>query len=154
MSKFANPVTLPLVDYKPEHFLLTVADGIATVTLNRPERKNPLTFQSYRELTDFFRACAMDDSVKTIVVTGAGGNFSSGGDVFEIIGPLVEMSTKDLTAFTRMTGDLVKAMRGCPQPVIAAVEGICAGAGAIMAMASSIDIAHSIDSMRLVMVLA
>ena len=141
MQKFANPVTLPLVDYNPEHFLLAVADGIATVTLNRPERKNPLTFQSYRELTDFFRACAMDDSVKTIVVTGAGGNFSSGGDVFEIIGPLVEMNTKDLTAFTRMTGDLVKAMRGCPQPVIAAVEGICAGAGAIMAMASDLRIA-------------
>ena len=136
MQKFANPVTLPLVDYRPEHFLLTVADGIATVTLNRPERKNPLTFQSYRELTDFFRACAMDDSVKTIVVTGAGGNFSSGGDVFEIIGPLVEMNTKDLTAFTRMTGDLVKAMRGCPQPIVAAIDGICAGAGAMMALAA------------------
>ncbi|MDB5652865.1 MAG: enoyl-CoA hydratase, partial [Tardiphaga sp.] len=95
MQKFANPVTLPLIDYKPEHFLLAVVDGIATVTLNRPERKNPLTFQSYRELTDFFRACAMDDAVKCIVITGAGGNFSSGGDVFEIIGPLVEMNTKD-----------------------------------------------------------
>jgi enoyl-CoA hydratase/carnithine racemase len=141
MQKFANPVTLPLIDYSPEHFLLAVVDGIATVTLNRPERKNPLTFQSYRELTDFFRACAMDDSVKCIVVTGAGGNFSSGGDVFEIIGPLVQMNTKDLTAFTRMTGDLVKAMRACPQPVIAAVEGICAGAGAIMAMASDLRLA-------------
>ena len=123
-NKVANPVTLPLAEFKPEHFLLAVTDGIATVTLNRPERKNPLTFQSYRELTDFFRACTMDDDVvKVIVVTGAGGNFSSGGDVFEIIGPLVEMNTKDLTAFTRMTGDLVKAMRGCPQPVIAAAPG-------------------------------
>ncbi|MDR3468398.1 MAG: enoyl-CoA hydratase family protein [Xanthobacteraceae bacterium] len=140
-TRFANPVTLPLKGYTPRHFLLAVEGGIATVTLNRPERKNPLTFDSYRELTDFFRACAFDDEVKTVVVTGAGGNFSSGGDVFEIIGPLVEMDTKGLTAFTRMTGDLVKAMRGCPQPVVAAVEGICAGAGAIMAMASDIRIA-------------
>ena len=131
MSTPANPVTLPLAQYSPKQFLLTVADGVATVTLNRPERKNSLTFESYRELTDFFRACAMDDEVKTIVVSGAGGNFSSGGDVFEIIGPLVQMDTKGLTAFTRMTGDLVKAMRACPQPIIAAVEGICAGAGAI-----------------------
>jgi enoyl-CoA hydratase/carnithine racemase len=118
-----------------------VVDRVATVTLNRPERKNPLTFDSYRELTDFFRACAMDDEVKAVVVTGAGGNFSSGGDVFEIIGPLVEMDTKGLTAFTRMTGDLVKAMRACPQPIVAAVEGICAGAGAIIAMASDMRIA-------------
>jgi enoyl-CoA hydratase/carnithine racemase len=118
-----------------------VADGVATVTLNRPERKNPLTFESYRELTDFFRACAFDDAVKAVVVTGAGGNFSSGGDVFEIIGPLVEMDTKGLTAFTRMTGDLVKAMRACPQPIVAAIEGICAGAGAIMAMASDLRLA-------------
>ena len=118
-----------------------MVDGVATVTLNRPERKNPLTFESYRELTDFFRACAMDDEVKTIVVTGAGGNFSSGGDVFEIIGPLVKMDTKGLTAFTRMTGDLVKAMRACPQPIVAAVEGICAGAGAIIAMASDMRLA-------------
>jgi enoyl-CoA hydratase/carnithine racemase len=118
-----------------------VADGVATVTLNRPERKNPLTFESYRELTDFFRACALDDEVKTVVVTGAGGNFSSGGDVFEIIGPLVKMDTKGLTAFTRMTGDLVKAMRACPQPIVAAVQGICAGAGAIVAMASDLRLA-------------
>jgi enoyl-CoA hydratase/carnithine racemase len=141
MSTSANPVTLPLVQYSPKHFLLSAADGVATVTLNRPERKNPLTFESYRELTDFFRACALDDAVKTIVVTGAGGNFSSGGDVFEIIGPLVKMDTKGLTAFTRMTGDLVKAMRACPQPIIAAVEGICAGAGAIIAMASDMRLA-------------
>jgi enoyl-CoA hydratase/carnithine racemase len=133
MSTPANPVTLPLAQYSPKHFLLAVVNGVATVTLNRPERKNPLTFESYRELTDFFRACAMDDEVKTVVVSGAGGNFSSGGDVFEIIGPLVQMDTKGLTAFTRMTGDLVKAMRACPQPIIAAVDGICAGAGAIVA---------------------
>src|SRR6202522_1266699 len=138
MSKPANPVTLPLALYSPDHFLLKVNEGVATVTLNRPERKNPLTFESYRELTDFFRACAMDDEVKTIVVSGAGGNFSSGGDVFEIIGPLVEMDTKGLTAFTRMTGDLVKAMRACPQPIVAAIDGICAGAGAILAMASDL----------------
>ena len=136
MSRPANPVTLPLVQYQPQHFLLAVADGVATVTLNRPERKNPLTFDSYRELTDFFRACCFDDALKAVVVTGAGGNFSSGGDVFEIIGPLVKMDTKGLTAFTRMTGDLVKAMRACPQPIVAAVDGICAGAGAIMAMAA------------------
>jgi len=141
MSRPANPVTVPLARYTPTHFLLTVADRVATVTLNRPERKNPLTFESYRELTDFFRACAMDDEVKVVVVTGAGGNFSSGGDVFEIIGPLVEMDTKGLTAFTRMTGDLVKAMRACPQPIVAAVEGICAGAGAIVAMASDMRLA-------------
>ena len=141
MSKPANPVTLPLADYQPRHFLLAVKDRVATVTLNRPERKNPLTFDSYRELADFFRACAFDDDVKAVVVTGAGGNFSSGGDVFEIIGPLVKMDTKGLTAFTRMTGDLVKAMRACPQPVLAVVEGICAGAGAIVAMASDIRLA-------------
>ncbi|UGV25678.1 enoyl-CoA hydratase family protein [Rhodopseudomonas boonkerdii] len=140
-NTIANPVTLPLTSYRPEHFLLSVDGSVATVTLNRPDKKNPLTFQSYRELTDFFRACAFDDQVTTIVVTGAGGNFSSGGDVFEIIGPLIEMNTKDLTAFTRMTGDLVKAMRACPQPIVAAVEGICAGAGAIMAMASDMRLA-------------
>jgi enoyl-CoA hydratase/carnithine racemase len=141
MSRPANPVTVPLADYQPSHFLLQVKDRVAIVTLNRPERKNPLTFESYRELTDFFRACAFDDDVKTIVVSGAGGNFSSGGDVFEIIGPLVKMDTKGLTAFTRMTGDLVKAMRACPQPIVAAVDGICAGAGAIVAMASDIRLA-------------
>ena len=141
MNISANPVTLPLARYSPQHFLLKVDGGAATVTLNRPERKNPLTFESYRELTDFFRACALDDGVKSVVVTGSGGNFSSGGDVFEIIGPLVKMDTKGLIAFTRMTGDLVKAMRACPQPIISAVEGICAGAGAIIAMASDIRLA-------------
>jgi enoyl-CoA hydratase/carnithine racemase len=141
MTTFANSVTLPLSQYTPRHFLLSVDGRVATVTLNRPDRKNPLTFESYRELADFFRACAHDDAVKTIVVTGAGGNFSSGGDVFEIIGPLVEMDTKGLTAFTRMTGELVKSMRACPQPIVAAVEGICAGAGAIIAMASDMRLA-------------
>ncbi len=143
MSRPANPVTIPLADYSPQHFLLGVVDNVATVTLNRPERKNPLTFESYRERTDFFRAYAFDETVKAIVVTGAGGNFSSGGDVFEIIGPLVKMDTKGLTAFTRMTGDLVKAMRACPQPIVAAVDGICAGAGAIVAMASDMRLATS-----------
>src|SRR3979411_3323489 len=106
MSTPANPVTLPLAQYSPKHFLLAVVEGVATVTLNRPERKNPLTFESYRELTDFLRACAVDDETKTIVVSGAGGNFSSGGDVFEIIGPLVQMDTKGLNAFTRLNGGL------------------------------------------------
>ena len=134
----ANPVTLPLSGFTPQHFQLSVAGKIATVTLNRPEKKNPLTFESYRELTDFFLAAQKEEEVKAIVVTGAGGNFSSGGDVFEIIGPLVAMDTKDLLKFTRMTGELVKTMRACPQPVIAAIDGICAGAGAIIAMASDL----------------
>lgn len=134
----ANPVTLPLAGYTPRHFQLSVAGKVATVTLNRPEKKNPLTFESYRELTDFFLAAQKEEAVKAIVVTGAGGNFSSGGDVFEIIGPLVAMETRDLLKFTRMTGELVKTMRACPQPVIAAIDGICAGAGAIVAMASDL----------------
>jgi enoyl-CoA hydratase/carnithine racemase len=134
----ANPVTMPLSGFTPQHFQLSVAGKVATVTLNRPEKKNPLTFASYRELTDFFLAAQKEEAVKAIVVTGAGGNFSSGGDVFEIIGPLVAMETKDLLKFTRMTGDLVKTMRACPQPVIAAIDGICAGAGAIVAMASDL----------------
>lgn len=141
MSTPANPVTLPLSQYAPAHFLLAVESRVAVVTLNRPERKNPLTFESYRELTDFFRACAADEEVRAVVVTGAGGNFSSGGDVFEIIKPLVGMNTRGLTAFTRMTGDLVKTMRAAPQPIVAAVEGIAAGAGAIIAMASDLRIA-------------
>src|SRR3977135_764765 len=110
MSTPANPVTLPLSQYSPKHFLLSVVDGVATVTLNRPERKNPLTFASYRELTDFFRACAMDDEVKTVVVTGAGGNCASGGDVFEIIGPLVQMDTNGRAAGGRTISAQVKAM--------------------------------------------
>ncbi len=124
--------------YAPEHFLWEFADGIATVTLNRPERKNPLTFESYAEIVDLFRAAAKDEGVKAIVVTGAGGNFSSGGDVFEIIKPLIEMDTVSLLRFTSMTGEVVKAMRACPQPIVAAIDGICAGAGAILAMASDI----------------
>ncbi len=125
----------------PDHFKWDFADGVATVTLDRPERKNPLTFDSYAELRDTFRALVYAKAVKAVVVAGAGGNFSSGGDVHEIIGPLTEMEMPALLDFTRMTGDLVKAMRGCPQPVIAALEGVCVGAGAIMAMASDIRIA-------------
>jgi enoyl-CoA hydratase/carnithine racemase len=141
--KPANAVTLPLAGYRPQHFLLRVEGSVATVTLNRPEKKNPLTFESYRELTDFFHACAKEEEVTAVVVAGAGGNFSSGGDVFEIIGPLVAMNTKDLTAFTRMTGELVKAMRAAPQPIVAAVDGVCAGAGAIVAMASDVRLAST-----------
>ena len=141
MSRPANPVTVPLADYSPKHFLLAVMDGVATVTLNRPERKNPLTFESYRELTDFFRACAFDDAVKVEVVTGSGGNFCSGGDVHEIIGPLIAMNAPQLLSFTRMTGDLVKAMLHCGKPIICAVDGVVAGAGAIIAMASDLRLA-------------
>lgn len=136
----ANATLLPVSGFTPQHFLLKVTGKVATITLNRPEKKNPLTFESYRELTDFFLALQKEETVKAVVLTGAGGNFSSGGDVFEIIGPLVAMETKELLKFTRMTGDLVKAMRACPQPVIAALDGICAGAGAIMAMASDMRI--------------
>ena len=126
---------------QPQHFLWSVDGKVATVTLNRPDRKNPLTFESYAELRDTFRALVYEPDVKTVVVTGAGENFSSGGDVFEIIGPLTKMKMPELLAFTRMTGDLVKAMRACPQPIIAAVEGVCAGAGAILAMASDLRLA-------------
>lgn len=125
----------------PRHFLWAFADGVATVTLNRPERKNPLTFDSYAELRDTFNALGAMPTVKAVVLTGAGGNFCSGGDVHEIIGPLTRMDRRGLIEFTTMTGDLVKAMRGCPQPIVAAVEGVCAGAGAIMAMASDLRIA-------------
>ena len=122
----------------PQHFLWRVEGKVGVVTLNRPEKKNPLTFESYAELRDFFAMLRDEKGVKSIVVTGAGGNFCSGGDVHEIIGPLTKMSMPELLAFTRMTGDLVKAMRHCPQPVIAAVDGVCAGAGAIVAMASDL----------------
>jgi enoyl-CoA hydratase/carnithine racemase len=124
--------------YAARHFGWEVGDGIATVTLNRPERKNPLTFDSYAELRDLFGRLRFADDVHAVVVAGAGGNFCSGGDVHEIIGPLVRLKAPELLMFTRMTGDLVKAMRGCPQPVVAAVDGICAGAGAIVAMASDL----------------
>ncbi|NVJ71487.1 MAG: enoyl-CoA hydratase family protein [Alphaproteobacteria bacterium] len=127
--------------YNPEHFLWQFEEGIGTVTLNRPERKNPLTFESYAELRDMFRDLVYIPEVKAIVLTGAGGNFSSGGDVHDIIGPLVAMDMPGLLKFTRMTGDLVKAMRGCPQPIIAAIDGICVGAGAIMSMASDMRFA-------------
>ncbi|MFN3727199.1 MAG: enoyl-CoA hydratase family protein [Allosphingosinicella sp.] len=131
-----NPET-----FSPEHFGWGFDDGVATVTLDRPERKNPLTFESYAELRDTFRALVYVPAVKAMVVTGAGGNFSSGGDVHEIIGPLTEMDMPGLLKFTRMTGDLVKAMRGCPQPIVAAIDGVCVGAGAIVAMASDLRLA-------------
>ncbi|MDO1583743.1 enoyl-CoA hydratase family protein [Rhizobium oryzicola] len=133
----------PFRDYQAKHFLWSVSeDGrVGTISLNRPERKNPLTFESYAELRDLFRDLAYASDIRAIVLSGAGGNFSSGGDVFEIIEPLTKMAMPDLLAFTRMTGDLVKAMRRCPQPIIAAVDGICAGAGAILAMASDLRLA-------------
>ena len=128
--------------WKKKTFGWMVEDGVATVTLDRPERKNPLTFESYAELRDTFRELNNVTDVKVVIITGAGGNFCSGGDVHEIIGPLVEMREKkrgdELRQFTRMTGDLVLAMRQCPQPVIAAIDGVCAGAGAILAMASDL----------------
>ncbi|MDP3310051.1 MAG: enoyl-CoA hydratase family protein [Polaromonas sp.] len=125
-----------LAAYEARHFAYTFSDGVATLTLNRPERKNPLTFESYAELRDLFRALNSATDVKVVVLTGAGGNFCSGGDVHEIIGPLTKMSMPELLEFTRMTGDLVKAMRLCPQPIVAAIDGICAGAGAMMALAA------------------
>ena len=128
-------------DFRPAHFGWRFEAGVATVTLNRPERKNPLTFDSYAELRDAFRALVYAKEVKAVVVAGAGGNFSSGGDVHEIIGPLTEREMPGLLEFTRMTGDLVKAMRACPQPIVAALQGVCVGAGAILAMASDIRIA-------------
>jgi enoyl-CoA hydratase/carnithine racemase len=126
---------------EPTHFLWSFADGVATITLNRPERKNPLTFDSYAELRDTFHELAHTPAVKVVVITGAGGNFCSGGDVHEIIGPLTTMDEQGLFDFTSMTGNVVRAMRNCPQPVIAAVEGVCAGAGAILAMASDLRLA-------------
>ena len=128
-------------NFAPEHFRWEYSDGVATVTLDRPERKNPLTFDSYAELRDTFRALTDARDVKCVILTGAGGNFCSGGDVHEIIGPLTRMDSDGLLDFTRMTGDLVKAMRACPQPIVAAVAGVCAGAGAILAMASDLRIA-------------
>src|SRR5918997_2401636 len=131
-----NPET-----FAPTHFRWAFAQGVATITLDRPERKNPLTFDSYAELRDAFRALVHAKAVKAVVVAGAGGNFSSGGDVHEIIGPLTEREMPGLLEFTRMTGDLVKAMRNCPQPIVAAIDGVCVGAGAIVAMASDIRLA-------------
>jgi enoyl-CoA hydratase/carnithine racemase len=123
---------------QPKHFLWRTEGKVGVITLNRPERKNPLTFESYAELRDLFRALERERSVKAVVLGGEGGNFCSGGDVHEIIGPLTRMKPPELLEFTRMTGDVVKAMRHCPQPVISAVEGVCAGAGAILAMASDL----------------
>jgi enoyl-CoA hydratase/carnithine racemase len=128
----------PLGAYKAEHFLYTVNQGVATVMLNRPERKNPLSFESYAELRDLFRAMQHADDIHAIVLSGSAGNFCSGGDVHEIIGPLTKLDMPGLLAFTRMTGDVVKAMRACPQPIIAAIDGVCAGAGAMLALASDI----------------
>jgi enoyl-CoA hydratase/carnithine racemase len=133
-------ITLPLRDYRPVHFKLEVDGKTAVVTLNRPERKNPLTFHSYAELRDMFRALQFEEEVKTVVVTGAGGNFCSGGDVFEIIEPLLSRDMPGIMQFTRMTGELVKAMRACPQPIVAAIDGVCVGAGAIIAMASDLRV--------------
>ena len=134
--------TISGANLKPVHFAWEVNDKVATITLNRPERKNPLTLESYRELTDTFLALQHVNDVSAVVITGAGGNFCSGGDVHDIIGRLVEMKragdTKALLGFTQMTGNLVKAMRACPQPIVAAVDGVCVGAGAILAMASDL----------------
>jgi enoyl-CoA hydratase/carnithine racemase len=135
----ANPMRAqfaPQRQHRATHFAWHCGDdGVATVTLNRPERKNPLTFDSYAELRDLFNTLRYATDVKAVVVAGEGGNFCSGGDVHDIIGPLTKMSMPELLEFTRMTGDLVKAMRGCPQPVVGAIDGVCAGAGAMMALA-------------------
>jgi enoyl-CoA hydratase/carnithine racemase len=130
-----------LAHYKAAHFGYSVSGKVATIVLNRPERKNPLTLESYGELRDLFREMVYATDVKAIVFTGEGGNFCSGGDVHDIIGKLVQMDMPDLLAFTRMTGDLVKAMRGCPQPIIAAIDGVCTGAGALVACASDLRFA-------------
>jgi enoyl-CoA hydratase/carnithine racemase len=133
----------PFKGHEAKHFLFeTDADGrVATITLNRPEKKNPLTFESYEELGDLFRSLHRASDVRAVVLTGAENNFSSGGDVFDIIEPLTKMAMPDLIDFTRMTGDLVRQIRACPQPIIAAVDGICAGAGAILAMAADYRLA-------------
>jgi enoyl-CoA hydratase/carnithine racemase len=141
-----NPMSVmrhPLATLEPQHFAWSTAhDGrVGVITLNRPSRKNPLTFESYAELRDLFRDLSYASDIRAIVLTGAEHNFCSGGDVFEIIEPLTRMAVPELLAFTRMTGDLVKAMRACPQPIIAAVDGVCAGAGAILAMASDMRVA-------------
>ena len=143
MSEGLAALERSMSDYKPSHFQwkLEHDERVAVITLSRPERKNPLTFDSYIELRDCFRALSSDRHIRVVVLTGDGGNFCSGGDVFEIIGPLTGMRVPELLAFTRLTGDLVKAMRACPQPIIAAVDGVAAGAGAILAMASDLRIA-------------
>jgi enoyl-CoA hydratase/carnithine racemase len=137
--KDSNPMRAqfaPHANYSATHFAYGYDSGVATLALNRPDRKNPLTFDSYAELRDLFRALNFATDVKAVVLTGAGGNFCSGGDVHEIIGPLTRMSMPEMLEFTRMTGDLIKAMRACPQPIVAAIDGVCAGAGAMMALAA------------------
>ena len=130
-----------LAEFKPQHFLWQVRDRIAVLRLNRPERKNPLTFASYAELRDLFRALVQAGDVDVVIFGSNGGNFCSGGDVHEIIGPLIGLPVKDLLAFTRLTGDLVKAMLACGKPIIAAVDGVAVGAGAILAMAADLRLA-------------
>jgi enoyl-CoA hydratase/carnithine racemase len=130
-----------LTDYQAKHFSWRVEERIGYVTLNVPERKNPLTFESYAELRDLFRNLVYDRDIRAVVLSGAAGNFCSGGDVHDIIGPLTRMTMPQLLTFTRMTGDLVRAIRACPQIVIAAVDGVCAGAGAILAMVSDLRLA-------------
>ena len=132
---------IQLAGYQARHFGYTVSGKVATITLNRPERKNPLTFDSYAELGDLFSEMVYATDIKAVVFTGDGGNFCSGGDVHEIIGPLVKMDMPELLQFTRMTGRLVKTMRACPQPIIAAIDGVCTGAGAMIACASDMRIA-------------
>lgn len=129
---------IQLADYKADHFGWSVCGKVGIVTLNRPDRKNPLTFESYGELRDLFRELVYATDIKAVVFTGAGGNFCSGGDVHDIIGKLVQMDMLELLAFTRMTGDLIKAMRSCPQPIISAIDGICAGAGSMIACGSDL----------------
>ena len=129
---------LQLAGYAARHFGYSVSGKVATITLDRPERKNPLTFDSYGELRDLFREMCYATDIKAIVFTGAGGNFCSGGDVHEIIGPLVKMDMPELLEFTRMTGDMVKAMRQCPQPIVSAIDGVCTGAGAMIACGSDL----------------
>jgi enoyl-CoA hydratase/carnithine racemase len=143
MTKPEMPAKRALRGYKPKHFLWSCSDDgrVATITLNRPEKRNPLTFDSYAELRDLFRSLVYASDVRAVVLTGAGGNFCSGGDVFEIIEPLTKMAAPELLEFTRMTGDLVKAMKHCPQPIVAAVDGTCVGAGAVLAMASDLRLA-------------
>ena len=126
----------PMAGYQAQHFAWQVSERVATITLNRPERKNPLTFESYAELRDLFHQLKWADDVRAVVLTGEGGNFCSGGDVHEIIGPLIALKAPELLMFTRMTGELVKMMRACPQPIVAAIDGVCAGAGASLSMAS------------------
>ena len=132
---------IQLAGYKATHFGYSASGKVATIQLNRPDRKNPLTFDSYGELRDLFRDMVYATDIKAIVFTGEGGNFCSGGDVHEIIGPLVKMDMPELLEFTRMTGDMVKAMRACPQPIIAAIDGVCTGAGAMIACASDMRFA-------------